>query len=229
MSFFRGYISSLGILLAITIAARPSICEAKSIAGELIVVPASKLPQQAHQRGQSMNLHLANASTLYLYVEQEDGRQIAIFDVSDPQKIKFKRLVELETRGPFDFVQPAGESLEMIRYRDGRGTAILDLSKPKNPVLKASGAAVAKCYIVPVGNNQDSANGLAAPQDYQIIEPSGSRPAAIVKAVVQQQTDETNGTTYLLGEDGLTVIRNVKSERKLAAMSQPWTNTIDDN
>jgi uncharacterized membrane protein len=50
-----------------------------------------------------------------------------------------------------------------------------------------------------------------------------------VKAVVQQQTDEGNGTIYLLGADGLTVIRNVRTERRLAAMSPAWTNTIDNN
>jgi hypothetical protein len=135
----------------------------------------------------------------------------------------------LETPAPFDFVQPAGQSLEMIRYRDGRGIAILDLSKPKNPVLKAVGATAAEYYIVPVENNQDSTRKLAAPQDYQIIKPSAPEAVALVKAVVQQQTDEGNGTTYLLGADGLTVIRNVRAEKKLAAMSPAWTNTIDDN
>jgi len=44
---------------------------------------------------------------------------------------------------------------------------------------------------------------------------------------VQQQTNEATGTTYLLGEDGLTVIRNVKSERKLEAMSPALTDKYD--
>ena len=227
MSILRGCISSLGALLVMTIAAMPGICEAQSIARELIVVPANKLPQQAHQPGQAMHLYLADPSTLYLYVEQEDGRRIAIFDVSDSQRIKFKRFVEMDAYAAFDFVQPVGDSLEMVRYRDGRGTAILDLSNPKNPVLKSFGAKVAKCYIVPVAANQDSANRSPVPQDYQIVEPSTSRPVAIVKAVVQQQTNEATGTTYLLGEGGLTVIRNVKSERKLEAMSPALTDKYD--
>jgi hypothetical protein len=227
MSSLKGCISSLGAILVMTIAALPGISEAQSFAGELIMVPASKLPQQAHQPGQAMHLYLADPGTLYLYVEQEDGRRIAIFDVSDPQRIKFKRFVALDTRAPFDFVQPAGESLEMIRYRDGRGTAILDLSNAKNPVLKPLGAGVTKCAIVPVGNKQGRANEPVIPQDYQIIEPSTSRPVATVKAVVQQQTNEATGTTYLLGQDGLTVIRNVKIERRLEAMSPDLTDKYD--
>jgi hypothetical protein len=229
MSSLKNYISSLSILLALTIAARPTVGEAQSIAGKLIVVPANKLPQEAHHQGLAMDLHLVDPSTLYLYVEQEDGKQIAIFDVSDPQKIKFKKLVALEVPAAFDFVQPAGQALEMIRYRDGRGIAILDFSKPKNPVLKAVGATGTEFYIVPVESNQASIRKSVDPQDYQIIRPTASKAVAVVKAVVQQQTDEGNGTIYLLGEDGLTVIRNVRTERRLAAMSPAWTNTIDDN
>lgn len=227
MSFFKGPISSLGISLALSIAALPGICGAQSIAGELLMVPASKLPIQARQPGEAMHLYLADPGTLYLYVEQEDGRRIAIFDVSDPQRIKFKRFVELNAHASFDFVQPAGESLEMIRYRDGRGAAILDLSHPRNPVLRPLGVGVRECAIVPVASNRDRVNESVTPQDYQIIEPSTSRPVAIVKAVVQQQTNEATGTTYLLGQDGLTVIRNVKSERKLEAMSPDLTDKYD--
>jgi hypothetical protein len=41
--------------------------------------------------------------------------------------------------------------------------------------------------------------------------------------------DAGNGTTYLLGADGLTEIRNIKQERRLSASAPRWTNTIDDN
>lgn len=228
MSLLKAFSRLLLTLLGIAIAAHPDICEAKALAGELIVVPADKLPRQAHLQGQAMVLHLVDPTTLYLYVEQENGLQIAIFDVSDPQKIKFKGLAMLDAPAPFDFVQPVGQSLEMIRYRDGRGSAVLDLSRPKSPVLKAVGAAAARCYIVPVGDNADVGKAPTVPQDYQIIEPLTSKSVVTIKAVVQQQTDEWNGTTYLLGADGLTVIRNIKIERKLAAISAAWTNTIDD-
>jgi len=228
MSLLKASSRLLLTFLGITIAAQPDICEAKPFAGELIVVPANKLPQQAHQQGQAMDLHLVNPTTLYLYVEQENGLQIAIFDVSAPQRIKFKGLAKLDAPAPFDFVQPAGQSLELIRYRDGRGIAVLDLSKPKTPVLKAVGATAAGCYIVPIGENPDVGRALTVPQDYQIIEPLTSKSVVTIKAVVQQQTDEGNGTTYLLGANGLTVIRNIKIERKLAAIAPAWTNTIDD-
>jgi len=228
MSLTKASSRLLLTLLSIAIAAHPDICEAKAFAGELIVVPADKLPRQAHQQGQGMVLRLVNPTTLYLYVEQENGLQIAIFDVSYPQKIKFKGLAKLDAPASFDFVQPAGQSLEMIRYRDGRGIAVLDLSKPRSPVLKAVGAAAAGYYIVPVGDNPDVGKASTVPHDYQIIEPLTSKSVVTVKAVVEQQTDELNGTTYLLGANGLTVIRNIRIERELAASTPAWTNTIDD-
>jgi hypothetical protein len=195
MPFAKGSIASLIILLSLIFTAKPNIGEAQPIAGNLVVVPEKKLPPEARREGQAMDLHLVNPSTLYLYVEREEGRQIAIFDVSDPQKIKFKRIVQLEAPAPFDFVQPAGQSLEMIRYRDGRGMAILDLSKPKNPVLKAVGDPASQCYIVPVEIDQNSPKKPAVPQDYQIIEPSAEQSIATIRDVVQQQTDEGNATS----------------------------------
>jgi hypothetical protein len=219
---------SAGFLLGVVLVAQSPLCEAKTIAEGLVIVPESKLPQQAQQQGLAMDLHLVNPATLYLYIEQDNGRQIAIFDVSDPGRIKFKKLSEINAPAAFDFVQPAGQSLEMIRYRDGRGTAIIDLSKPKEPVLKAVGAATNSCYIVPVAENKANTQSPPVPQDYEVIEPLASHAIAIVKGVVQQQTDESNGTTYLLGTQGLTVIRNIGAERKLAATAPHWTNTIDD-
>jgi hypothetical protein len=219
---------SAGLLLGVVLVAQSHLCEAKTIAEGLVIVPENKLPQQARQLGLAMDLHLVNPATLYLYIEQDNGRQVAIFDVSDPGRIKFKKLSEINAPAAFDFVQPAGQSLEMIRYRDGRGTAIIDLSKPKEPALKAIGAATNSCYIVPVVENKANTQSTPVPQDYEVIEPLASHAIAIVKGVVQQQTDEGNGTTYLLGTEGLTVIRNISAERKLAATALHWTNTIDD-
>jgi hypothetical protein len=61
------------------------------------------------------------------------------------------------------------------------------------------------------------------------VIPNGQHPSITIKAVIQQANDTGNETTYLLGADGLTVIRNIQGERRLAALTQPWTNTIDDN
>jgi hypothetical protein len=68
-----------------------------------------------------------------------------------------------------------------------------------------------------------------APRDYQIVLPNGQQPFIRIKGVVQEANDTGNETTYLLGAEGLTVIRNIRGERNLAALAPPFTNTIDDN
>jgi len=207
----------------------PQTCNAETIARELIVVPSNKLPQESRQPGVAMDLHLVAPQTLYLYVEEQDGRQIAIYDVSDPHKINLKKVAQLAAPAPFDFIQAAGSSLELIRYRDGRGDAMLDLSKPKEPRLMVVGSATGECYIVPSKPTVNASDSTQAPVDYEIFTPTGSQPLMTIRNVIQRETDAGNGTTYLLGKNGLTVIRNIKAENRLAATAPAWSNTIDDN
>jgi hypothetical protein len=47
--------------------------------------------------------------------------------------------------------------------------------------------------------------------------------------LIQQLKDEAHGTTYLLGSDGLTVIRDLKREGDFEGTDPVWRNTIDDN
>lgn len=213
-----------------------SYCETKPIYDGLLVVPAKKLPPQARQSGESMALYHNEAGSLYLYIEQDNGTHLAVFDVSDPHNIKFKKMVALNAPAPFDFVQYVGPHTDMIRYRDGRGTALIDLRKPKSPRLVAMSASGAEAYVLPVDAKPDTTPGKVSEpqgqqqhQDYQIVTPTLSQPLAIIRDVQEEQIDGTNGTIYLLGVDGLTVVRNLKSERKLAALTPPWTNTSDDD
>jgi len=208
--------------------------EAKLIQGELFVVPADKLPVEARQQGQSMDLYLVEPNHLYLYVEQDNGKHLAVFDVSDPHRMKFKKMIELNAPAIFDFMQHVGPHTALIHYRDGRGTALIDLSKPKDPRLRSMNAPASEAYVLPVNEKEDDARKGRDTEkqeihDYQILLPATTQPIAIVKGVQQEESDSGNGTIYLLGADGLTVVRNIKCERKLAAMTPPWTNTIDDN
>ena len=45
---------------------------------DLVVVPSNKLPEKAHRAGQAMKLHLVSPDTQFLYVEQDNGRSIAV-------------------------------------------------------------------------------------------------------------------------------------------------------
>jgi hypothetical protein len=228
---FGLWLLACSFMLAI---ATSSYCETRPGHDGLIVVPANKLPPQARQPGQSMTLYLIEPGLLYLYVEQDNGNQLAVFDVSNPHKIKFKKMVALNAPAPFDFVQSIGSRTDMIRYRDGRGTALIDLSKPKSPRLVAVNDPAAEAYVLPMHTRADTTPGRAVEfqeqplQDYQILTPASSQPVAVIKGVQQEQIDDATGTIYLLGGDGLTVVRNPGCERKLAEMTPPWTNTIDD-
>jgi hypothetical protein len=203
------------------------------IDGNLVLVPASKIPPQARVQGDAMSLHLVHLQTLYLYIEQNHGRNLAVFDVRDPGKIKFEKLVPLNALAPFDFIQLAGPNSMLIRYRDGSGEAILDLRKPKAPQIRSLAETPTETYIIPTGDDpvarhEQYKRDAEAPRDYQIVTPN-NQPVVTIKSVIQEQNDVGNETTYLLGADGLTVVRSIRGERRLAAMSSPWTNTIDDN
>lgn len=202
---------------------------AQKLGHGLIVVLPKKLPVETHQPGIAMTLHLVDRQTLYLYVEEQDVRRLAVYDVTDPGKIKLKKIAQLDATSTYDFVQSAGPSLELIRYRENGHLAMLDLSRPREPILSELGTVARQTYIVP----RELANSPNVPgdtkTDYVVFAASNSQPLWTVNGVLQEATDSGNGTTYLLGADGLTEIRNIEAERRLAASVPPWTNTIDDN
>jgi len=227
--FLRKMFSRLFIaLLVISASVIPATAEGK---GDLVVVPSNKLPEKAHRAGQAMKLYLVSPDTLYLYFEQDNGRSIAVFDVSHPGKIALKAFVTVDAPASFDFVETVGRHTELIRYTDGSGNALLDLSKPKLPRIKTLAATASEDYVLPIREAGSGINGVVTKPlaDYQVILPSRPQQTLTVRAVIQQLRDEANGTTYLLGSDGLTVIRDLKREQDLEGTAPIWRNTIDDN
>jgi hypothetical protein len=97
--------------------------------GDLIVVPPTKLPASAQQSGEAMLIHETIDGTTLLYIEQNQGSRLAIFDVTDPAQIKSAGSVEVDAPGPFDFVYGLGSRAELIRFRQSQGNAVLDLHK----------------------------------------------------------------------------------------------------
>ena len=178
-----------------------------------------------------MKLHLVSPDTLYLYVEQDNGRSIAVFDVSHPGKIALKAFVTVDAPASFDFVETVGRHTELIRYADGSGNALLDLSRPKLPRIKTLAATASEAYVLPIREAGSGINGVVTKPlaDYQLILPSRPQQVLTVREVSQQLRDEANGTTYLLVSDGLTVIRNLKSEADLGGSAPVWRNSIGDN
>src|ERR1700730_17438721 len=125
--------STLVLGLVVAAAALTSTAQAKihSSSKELVVMEARDLPEQAQLPGNSLFLHSNNAGSTYLYVEQQQGARLSVFDVTDPARIKLVVSMPLAAQGAFDFVRPLGHSAELVFFRDNQKQAVLDLRKAK--------------------------------------------------------------------------------------------------
>jgi hypothetical protein len=102
-----------------------------------VVVPPTDLPALARQSGEAMLLHETIDGRTLLYVEQQQGARLAVFDVTDPVHIKGENSVQLDSRGTFDFVSPLGDQAELVRFRQSHEDAVLSFPRMKQPSLKA--------------------------------------------------------------------------------------------
>jgi hypothetical protein len=103
-----------------------------------IVVQPAALPELARQAGQAMLLHNSDDGRTLLYVEQSQGTRLAIFDVTNPARIKSAGAMQLDAPGPFDFVSKVGNQAEIVRFLDGKGDAVLDLNEANAPALETA-------------------------------------------------------------------------------------------
>ncbi len=200
----------------------------------LIVVPPSKLPASARQSGEAMLLHETIDGATLLYIEQNQGSRLAIFDVTDPAQIKSEGTVEVDAPGPFDFVSSLGSRAELIQFRQSQGKAVLDLHKAKVPVLKTPQGLTLKGGAMPLGNDglTVSSRALANSQlarDYQVqafnIANSPELHRVLdVKGVREKITKYDTGTTFLLTDDGLFLIRRPVKEMEKTLRDLDYAN-----
>ena len=202
------------------LAPSPAEAEIHSKSNDLVVMEPRDLPEQAQTPGNSLFLHSDNAGGTYLYVEQQQGARLSVFDVTDPARIKLVVSMPLPAQGAFDFVRPLGYSAELVHFRDSQTEAVLDLRKAKRPVLRMISAMTDLGPAEPLGQSgflvttQAHKYTLAVARDYQVIDVASSIPAqlATVKEVKHRVTNDYTGTTFLLGSDGLTVVRRLGVE-----------------
>jgi hypothetical protein len=176
----------------------------------MILVPPQELPELSRQSGEAMLLHDSIDGRTLLYVEKIDGTGLATFDVTDPSHVKAEGAVELHA-GPFDFVSPLGDRAELIRFRQNHEEAVLDLHQglPKLKPLRTS-----RDTMPPpdVGADTVTVTSPASERDrdYQFIETINSwdqNRAFEVKQVRAEMTNAATGTTFLLTENGLYLVR----------------------
>ena len=193
----------------------------------LVLVPPTELPVLARQSGEAMLLNDAVDGRTLLYIEQNEGSRLAILDVTDPSHIKGAGSVQLDASGPFDFISSVGNQGELVRFRKGDEDAVLDLRK-KIPSLKAVQGLTLTGPVTRLGNDGFSVSGhapeLQRAWDYQVVETANSREVNRVydvRQVREQLTKADTGTTFLLTEKGLYVIRRpaIETVRQILAIS----------
>ena len=215
-----------GLLLSLPVQA-----EIKSHSGSLIVEEPADLPEIARNPGQSLFLYQVADRTTYLYVEQQNGARLAVFDVTDPAKIKAVDSVLIHASGAFDFVRYLNDRTELARFRDSEQLAELDLRQAKSPTLKASAGAagrtesVGQTGLMMINAHYRYVGGVG--HDYRLMDvsdPAHPVTLATIKQVKHKVVNEETGTTYLLGSDGLTVVRRprVEEDNKVEQIQEEW-------
>ena len=209
-----------GFVTATTVYANPS--------DNIVVVRPIDLPTLARQSGEAMLLNETIGGRTLLYVEQNEGTRLAIFDVTDPGHIKGEGSVQLDVSGPFDFISPVGNEGELVRFRQGNENALLDLHKAKIPSLKAVQGLTLTGPVTRLGNDGFTVSGhapeLQRAWDYQVVDTANSRElnrVFDVQRVREELTKADTGTTFLLTEKGLYVIRRpaVETLRQILAIT----------
>jgi hypothetical protein len=198
----------------------------------LIVVPPAHLPGLARQPGEAMLLREIVDGTTLLYIEQRQGSRLAILDVTDPAHINGGRSVQLNAPGPFDFVATLGNRRELIQFRQNQEFAVLDLHKVKAPTLQREQGLTLKGLAMPLDNDGFTVSSQAgadaqATRDYQVVNTSNSREinrVFDVKGVREEITMDDTGTTFLLTDSGLFLIRRPVKEMGKLLRDQVYNN-----
>jgi hypothetical protein len=200
----------------------------------LTIVPPTNLPVSARQGGEAILLHETIDGTTLLYIEQNQGSRLAILDVTNPAHIKAEGSVEIGPHGPFDFVSSLGSKAELIRFRQDLGNAVLDLHKPKVPVLEMPQGLTLKGAVIPLGDDEllVSSRALGDSQlarDYQVqVVNTANSPEHYrvlnVKGIREEITKYDTGTTFLLTDEGLFLIRRPVKELEKTLRALDYTN-----
>jgi hypothetical protein len=198
-------LAASGLVTAAAVHANPS--------NNIVLVPPTDLPVLARQSGEAMLLSDALDGRTFLYIEQDEGSRLAILDVTDPGHIKGAGSVQLDTSGPFDFISPVGNQGELVRFRQDDEEAVLDLRK-KTPSLKAVQGLTLTGLVTRLGNDGFTVSGhapeLQRAWDYQVVDTANSwetNQVFDVPQVREELTKADTGTTFLLTENGLYVVR----------------------
>ena len=184
----------------------------------IVLVPPAALPELARQGGEAMLLHETVDGRALLYVEQLAGTQLAVFDVTDPVHVKSEGAVHLDAAGAFEFVSPVGSNAVLVRFRHGE-EALLDLHKADVPKLKPVQGLTSRGTATLLGEDGVTVSAEAAEspaaRNYQVIDTAdrhGNNRVFDVQQVREEILKSDTGTTFLLAQDGLYLVRRPSVE-----------------
>lgn len=186
---------------------------------DIQIVPASALPAQTQQPAQDVLLYSNLSFDAWLYLEQKDGSLLLVLDVSEPSNIRLVATVFTGLTKPFDLVPVPNKKYAIARFRDGSGEELLDLSLPRAPRLTAASMQFDKprateSSVTYPGVELRVGDSVAGEgQDVGIVQP-GKAPLLIatVPHVTHRTFRPATGTLFLIGEQGLTVVRQHSAE-----------------
>ena len=183
---------------------------------------------------QDLLLHADDNGSTYLYVEQQQGALLSVYDVTDPAHTKLVASVQIGAHGSYDFVSTIGDS-ESIAFRDGSGSAVIDLHKAKAPKLAMIEGQVGNAtellgdsgYLSSSFETAAPISSAATqPRMVQVVETAAAAPRLVstVDKVTRQVRRRETGTTFLLGENGVTAIREINTERAYEEQLALWNS-----
>jgi hypothetical protein len=183
-----------------------------------------KLPAQsaiAESSSQDLLLRADGDGSIYLYVEQQQGAALAVFDVTNPEHMKLVASSSTAARGAYDFVAPVKDG-ELVSFRDGSGSAVLDLHKAKAPRLSAGSKLVADAtqpaHSTPISFDAQSQGQIqiastVQPRGVQFVS-CGRHPRALVSVgdVTRLVERTETGTVFLLADGQVRIVRSHGAE-----------------
>lgn len=212
------------IMVAAIIAATVSVqANAKTHSKSVVVAFPSDLPEMAQRNSEAMYLHSTGGGQTVLYLEQDQGRTLAILDVSDPAAIRAVAQVSIAARSPYDFVETLRDSAVLIHYRDHSGFALINLKKFKKPVLTETPQFQHPADAETLGHSSLLLTSRTTPTtpeadpQYEVIDmsnPSKPTEIATVPGVEHRLERAETGTIFFLSNNGLTVIRRPQVEEE---------------
>lgn len=199
-------------IIASGVVAAPA-AHAKSVDSRIVVPPAD-LPEVARHAGEAMLLRQTLDGRTLLYIEQNQGARLAVLDVTDPGFVRAERSVQLDTSGAFDFISTLGNWAELVRFRQGPVDAVFDMHNADAPTILSSPSGRAHDEDMPLTHDLivDRVNSL------ELNGGVDANPAPV------EVTNRITGTTFLLTQDGLYLIRHREAEMIERWREQAYSN-----